>query len=153
MIELHNLKAVPEQLEQLAAWHHDEWSYLNPGLALEDRIRTMQAELRGDPVPATWVAMRDGELLGSASLLTHDMAVHQDKSPWLASVYVAPTQRRQGIGELVVRRVMQHAQEHGIATIYLFTMDQEAFYQRLGWHTISRERYRGVDVIVMQADL
>jgi N-acetylglutamate synthase-like GNAT family acetyltransferase len=153
MIALYNLKEVPEQLPQLAAWHHEEWSNLNPGLTLAERIAIMRAELAGDAVPVTWVAMRDGELLGSASLIEHDMAIHLEKTPWLASVFVAPSQRRQGIGTTVVRKVMEHAALYRIPRIYLFTMDQEAFYRRLGWRTISRETYRGVDVIIMQSDL
>lgn len=148
-----DLKSVPEHLRTLAEWHHDEWSYINPQRSLAERIDEMYTHLGQEAVPTTLVAEEEGRLLGSASVLTHDMDIHQDKTPWLASVYVASEARRSGLGSALVRQVMAHTAAAGLSEMFLYTMDQEALYQRLGWQTLGREIYHGVDVIIMRAAL
>jgi predicted N-acetyltransferase YhbS len=150
-IQIVDLRDAPQHLPQLAAWHHEQWSYLNPGQTLHHRIEKMHDHLQPIPLPRTFVAVADhGAPMGSASLVAHDMDTHPELTPWLASVFVAPIHRQKGIGAALVRRVMAAAREAGIETLSLFTPDQEAFYQSLGWHTIAKERYHGDEVTLMQ---
>jgi GNAT superfamily N-acetyltransferase len=95
------------------------------------------------------VALADGQLLGSASLVAQDMEIHPELSPWLASVYVAPEFRRQGIGSALVERVVGEARALGVSRLHLYTPDKEGFYARLGWHTLERVDYRDHHVAVM----
>lgn len=157
----------PGFIPTLAHWHHEQWKHLNPGGSVEERIAQLQAHL-GTPrmswgqgqIPTTFVAVSlpDGpgsemdrvEVLGSASLIAHDMDTHPELSPWLASVFVAPEHRGQGLGTALVRRVIQEAETVGVAQLYLFTTpDKHGFYARLGWSLIERTRYRGYQQIVM----
>lgn len=152
-MQIVDLRDAPQHLPQLAAWHHDQWSYLNPGQTLEHRIDHMQAHLEPAVLPRTFVAVAEHGLpMGSASLVSHDMDTHPELTPWLASVFVAPIHRQKGIGAQLVRSVMTAAQQAGIATLYLFTPDQESFYRSLGWRTIAKEPYRGDAVTLMQVD-
>ena len=151
-MDIVSLKDRPQYLLPLAKWHHAEWSYLNPKRSFDERVAEMQLDLHGDVIPTTFVAERDGELLGSASLLADDMSTHRELTPWLASVYVDESRRGQGIGSTLVRRIMQHAQENGIKRLYLYTPDQEQLYARLGWQILSREPYNGTPVTIMQVD-
>lgn len=152
-MQIVDLRDAPQHIPQLAAWHHEQWSYLNPGKTLEHRIEKMRDHLEPAPLPRTFVAVAaHGLPMGSASLVAHDMDTHPELTPWLASVFVAPIHRQKGIGAALVRAVMEAAREAGIATLYLFTPDQEAFYRALGWRTLSQERYRGDDVTIMQVD-
>ena len=137
----------------LAPWHHRQWAYLNPGKTLEQRIAKLRGHCGRKTIPVTFVALEDTTLLGSASLVEDDMDTYPDLSPWLASVYVAPEHRRQGIGSALVRRVVEEAAALGSKTLFLFTPDRESLYARLGWKVRSREQYRGVDVVVMELDL
>lgn len=146
-----DLAAEPEHIPTLAAWHHREWAHLNPGATLEERIDRMQGYLASGLVPSTFICKQDGQLAGSAALVASDMDTRPMLTPWLASVFVAPSFRRQGIGGELVRHVMLRAKLGGIETLYLFTPDRQMFYQKLGWRTLSREAYRGVAVTVMQA--
>jgi GNAT superfamily N-acetyltransferase len=89
-------------------------------------------------------------ILGSASLIAHDMDTRPDLSPWLASVFVAEQHRGKGIGTALVRRVVQEAGMLGVANLYLFTTpDMYGFYARLGWTLIEHTHYRGYRQIVM----
>ncbi|MDT8429642.1 MAG: GNAT family N-acetyltransferase, partial [Pseudomonadales bacterium] len=148
-IQISTLQDRPDYLPVLADWHHAEWSYLNPERTLAMRIEQMREDLQGQVIPTTYVAECEGELLGSASLLAADMSSHPELSPWLGSVYVADRYRRQGIGSTLVRRVMQHAREHGISQLYLYTPDQAQLYARLGWQVFNEESYNGTPVTIM----
>jgi N-acetylglutamate synthase-like GNAT family acetyltransferase len=71
----------------------------------------------------------------------------------MASVYVTPERRRQGIGSALVVRIAEEARAMGIERLYLYTPDKEAFYKRLGWHTLEQTQYRGYLVSVMALSL
>jgi len=148
-----NLTSLPEHLPTLAAWHQAEWAELNPGQSLQQRIGKMQVYLHGDAVPVTYLYLHDGELAGSAALIACDMDTRPELTPWLASVFVAPPFRNQGIGSQLVRHVMQQAKGAGFERLYLFTPDRADFYRRLEWRVLQQELYRGHEVSVMQADL
>jgi GNAT superfamily N-acetyltransferase len=99
------LKDEPENLLTLASWHQDEWSYLNPGEDLFSRISRMQQFLNEDFIPSTFIA-KDKVLLGSAAIVLQDMKTEPQLTPWLASVFIRPEFRRQGIGRQLVLHVM-----------------------------------------------
>ena len=65
-----------------------------PGVVAVDEF---DPQRESQSVPLTVVASIEGVPVGSASLLEEDMETHADLSPWLASVFVLPTSRRQGI--------------------------------------------------------
>jgi len=148
-----DLSAVPHHLPTLAAWHQAEWSYLNPGETLAMRLTRMQAYLQEGLIPSTFVYDHQGRPAGSAAIVASDMDSRPQWSPWLASVFVAPEFRRQGIGGRLVRHVMAQAAAAGYQQLYLFTPDRAAFYQKLGWQPIAEESYRGSRVSVMRASL
>ena len=147
-MQILNLKNEPHHISTLAEWHHNEWSYLNPAGSIEKRIEKMQSYLGADLIPSTFIA-KETELLGSAAIVDSDMDTRPELFPWLASVFVAPAYRNQGIGSSLVKHVSQKAQEAGIEALYLFTPDRENFYQKLGWQVLSKQDYRGHPVTVM----
>ena len=134
----------------LAQWHHDQWSFLSPGKTLQDRIDKFHGHLSPQQVPTTFVALDESDLLGSASLVKHDMRSRMDLSPWLASVYVSAKHRRKGVGSKLVRRVIEEARRLGFAKFYLFTLDQDRLYESLGWKTIERTEYSAEQVVIME---
>tara|TARA_B100000315_G_scaffold250518_1_gene283479 strand:- start:1608 stop:2066 length:459 start_codon:yes stop_codon:yes gene_type:complete len=143
------LVAHPDFIPILSQWHHEQWSYLNPSRTVEDRIKEFKQETTGKEIPITFVAMSENVLLGSASILAHDMDTRMDLSPWLASVYVAPLHREHGIGSALVRRTVEEAKKLEVETLYLFTPDKEKFYRRLGWSVLEVTDYRGENNVIM----
>jgi N-acetylglutamate synthase-like GNAT family acetyltransferase len=103
-------------------------------------------------VPTTILALVDGELAGSVSLLANDDARIREYSPWLASLLVLPAYRRRGIGEALVRRCVETAAGLGIDRLHLYTDDAAAFYARLGWQPLARADLGGTPVDVMCID-
>jgi N-acetylglutamate synthase-like GNAT family acetyltransferase len=148
-----NLTQEPHQIPTLAQWHQTEWADLNPGQTLEQRMERMQAYLSSKLIPSTFIYKQEGQLTGSAAIIESDMDTRHELTPWLASVYVAPEFRRQGIGARLVKHIMLEAETAGIAKLYLFTPDQADFYKKLGWKAMADEYYRNHRVTVMSAEL
>lgn len=152
MIDIINLRDDPDNLLMLATWHQQEWSYLNPGEDIKQRIARMQAYLNQNFIPGTFIA-KDKTLLGSAAIVEQDMETEPQLTPWLASVYVRPESRRQGIGKRLVTHAMDQAIKHNVHRLYLYTPDRQDFYLGLGWKSLRDERYQEHDVTIMYIDL
>lgn len=154
--KIDNLLSHPEYIFQLSEWHHREWGYLNPTVTIVERQKEMQMHLLEGVVPSTFVATctngSDEQLVGSAALVQKDMNSRSDLSPWLASVYVAKSWRRRGIGTALVRHALEQAKNTGVPVVYLFTPDKQHFYERLGWQSLRRERYSGIEMTIMNYD-
>jgi len=132
-VEIANLCNYPQHLTTLAQWHFDQWSAYYPDQTLQDFIDDLQASLCGNLIPQTFIALQNGQLAGSASLLADDLDCRPMLGPWLASVFVHPDFRQQGLATRLIKAVEDHAEQSKINTLYLFTPDQQAWYQRLGW--------------------
>ena len=138
-----------ELMPLLAQWHHAEWP-LDSAPSIEDRIELIRNRLGRREMPTTLVAVRDASPLGFVSLVSNNMDSHPELSPWLASLYVLPPLRRQGIGTALVKAILGEAQALQVRHLYLFTPSQNAFYERLGWHAIFHENDHGESVTVME---
>jgi len=138
-----------EFLPTLAQWQHAEWGHLRPGDTVEARAARLQGWTNRDRIPLTVVAVDDGEILGSASLIVHDMETRMELSPWLAGVFVGPEYRRRGVGAELVRRIMREATKLKVPLLYLYTVHSEAFYAKLGWTLQEHTTYREQDVAIM----
>lgn len=152
-ITLQRLRADDPNAEIVAGWTFESWGHLHPGLTLEQAIERMKAECGPGGVPSIFVAMQGETPVGTASLTADDMSIRRELSPWLASVFVVPECRGQGIASALVRRVEAEAVAHGFERFYLYTPDQQALYRRLGWQTLESLEYRGETVTVMSRQL
>lgn len=143
----------PEFIPTLALWFHRQWGHLSPGSTPETTAAEMRSHLHHNQMPLALVAVRGGQLVGSASLRLHDMRTRKDLSPWLANVYVPVAHRNQGLGARLVAAIEEKAKALGFAVLYLWTDEQERFYTRLGWTVIDRAEYLGEHVVMMQKRL
>jgi GNAT superfamily N-acetyltransferase len=139
----------PEFVPTLARWHYQEWANLRPGDSMEARILRLQGWCGRGRVPLTVIALSDDKLLGSASLIEHDMDSRLELTPWLAGVFVAPKHRRKGVGATLVRRILDEATSLHVSRLYLYTVDSTSFYANLGWSVLEHTAYRGKEVSIM----
>ena len=86
-------------------------------------------------------------------LKVHDMDTRLDLTPWLASLYVSESRRRQGIGTELVSAIERKAQTLGVETLYLYTPESEVFYSQLGWQVKERTEYHGYPVTLMRKEI
>jgi N-acetylglutamate synthase-like GNAT family acetyltransferase len=132
-VQIRYLIEHPEYLPQLAQWLFEQWGSVLGEETIEVRLEKLKAHLNRDKLPIAWVAHENGQLLGTAALRVHDLEGREDLTPWLAGVFVGPRFRRRGIGEALCVTVEAAARSRRVETLYLFTLDKQAWYSRLGW--------------------
>lgn len=143
----------PEKIEEIARWHWEEWGHHNPNGTYERTLSRLSSRLNRDQVPLAYVAILADRLVGTASLVEHDMDGREDLSPWLAGVFVHPDYRRQGIGSCLVEEVCEKARSLGFYELFLYTHSAHSLYKTLGWTDLAEENYRGRMVAVMKYTL
>jgi len=123
----------PEHISQLAEWMLEEWRKILVDETLETRTEKFKTHLNRDKLPIAWIAHANGQLFGTAALRVHDLEGREDLTPWLGGVFVGPEFRGQGVGTALCATVEDVAQSLGTQTLYLFTLDKQSWYSRLGW--------------------
>ena len=79
---------------------------------------------------SAWVGARDaaGALVATARAISD-----HEKRAWIYDVMVAPAYRGKGVGEAVMRLVLEHPALRRVRRVYLGTRDAQPFYERLGF--------------------
>ncbi|MFO0756140.1 MAG: GNAT family N-acetyltransferase [Byssovorax sp.] len=118
-----SLTVAPTEADTAAAAEMLVDAYWNGGFSREDIAR---AHL-GSPA---WVGARDatGALVATARAISD-----QQKRAWIYDVMVSPSLRGQGVGEAMVRLLLDHPALRRTRRIYLGTRDAQTFYARMGF--------------------
>ncbi len=148
-MKIEYLADYPDAFPILSEWQHREWGHFRPGDTVEKRRARLEGYSNRDRIPLTVVALEGSEVLGSASLILHDMETRMELTPWLASVFVGEPYRRKGMGAELVRRIMVEAAKLGVPLLYLYTVHSEKFYAALGWTLLEHTNYREQKVVIM----
>jgi GNAT superfamily N-acetyltransferase len=84
---------------------------------------------------------RDGRQIAFARVITDDVSF-----AYLCDVFVESIHRRESLGSWVLDTVLDDLRDRGIAQILLATRDAHTFYERAGFHPLTRpERWLEVD--------
>lgn len=144
------LADVPGHAATLARWHHAQWGDLYTDWTLDVATDELTDHATRRAMPTTLVALRGDQLLGSVSLVLEDAPELRDQGDaWLASLYVLPEARGQGLGERLVKSLVAFAAEQKVERLWLFTPEHASFYARLGWRPQGSAKLRGVPVQLM----
>ena len=135
-VQISYLIDYPEYIPELAQWLFEHWGSVLGEETPEARIKKLKGHMNRDRLPIGWVAHANGQLLGTAALRMHDLEGREDLTPWLGGVFVGSQFRCQGIGAALCAAVENEARARAISTLYLFTLDKQAWYSRLGWAVI-----------------
>lgn len=136
-------------LQKIVSWVHSEWGHLMPDISYPTLLSIFSERTTPHRIPGTFIALRDDEIVGTASIVAHDMSTRMDLYPWMAAVFVPPDHRGKGIGSALVRASIDEARYIGLERIYLLTPDRVSFYTRLGWVELEDAEYRGENVTIM----
>ena len=99
----------PQHLPAIAQAHLQAFGTLLPDWNVDEALSELRSHTRDEVIPTTWVALDQAQWLGSVSLLDNGDTRIRQWSPWLASLYVQPQARGQGIGEALVAHCVQIA--------------------------------------------
>lgn len=125
------------------------WGYHDRSNTPDKKAAQLRKNANLRMIPTCFVAIEEGQLLGSAALVVSDLSIRPELTPWLASVLVGEAYRNRGIGSALVQRVMEEAAVLGVETLHLITPDKQKFYKRLGWTAIEELDYRNELVTLM----
>lgn len=139
----------PHQIPLVAQWLYDMWGYHDPTNTPDKKAEQLRHNANLRQIPTCFVAIEEGQLLGSAALIVSDLSIRPELTPWLASVLVGEAYRNRGVGSALVQRVMEEAAALGVETLHLITPDKQSFYKRLGWTAVEELDYRNERVTMM----
>jgi GNAT superfamily N-acetyltransferase len=143
----------PEAIKTIAKWHYDQWHNILPNFTLDKYAEYLPSHYQRGGIPTLFVAIDDGKVIGTAALDDDDMDTHPGLTPWIASLYVDAKYRKKGVGETLIRRVIEEARSAEVKKLYLFTPDREYYLARFGWRTLFKENYYGEMESVMVLDI
>jgi N-acetylglutamate synthase-like GNAT family acetyltransferase len=126
---------------------------LIPTETVTSRIAKLKSHCNRTTLPIAWVALVDGQVAGTAALRTHDLDSRPDLIAWLGGVFVRAEFRGRGVATELCRHVEQKAYELGTRQLYLFTIDQQSLYTRLGWQVLHPTIWAGKSSVVMSKTL
>lgn len=136
-MEIDFLAKHPEFVGTLAPLVAEHWKPILVGESVESRTTKLRDHLNYNKFPIAWVAYSGSTVFGTAAIRVHDLAGYEHLTPWLGGVFVVPSYRGRGIGTALCAAVERHAANvFGISTLYLFTLDKQAWYKNLGWQML-----------------
>jgi GNAT superfamily N-acetyltransferase len=138
-----------DDVAQVAGWFMEQWGHDSVELWLP-----LLGGLMGHrALPTTFVAVEDGKLIGTASLVGAGPSAMPGYSPWLSSVLVPVGSRGRGVTEALLRRVEAEARALGFSRLYYQTTAAAEPYERLGWRWIGSTISGSEPTKVMALDL
>jgi N-acetylglutamate synthase-like GNAT family acetyltransferase len=141
-----------EEIERVGYW------LVDPELGPLDRaiaVARFRDSIERGAGPTVFVAIHEGQIVGTASLTSSDMPSMPQYSPWLAAVHIAAGATGQGVCESLIRRVEQEALVLGFPWLYFRATGNEEGYEKLGWFCVdwSVETDGAKPSLVMARDL
>ena len=144
----------PSAADTVVTWYFDQWCR-DTGRYSEDFVRQqVVSSTNRDKAPLMVLAKAHGQLVGAAELKIREMANYPQYEFWVGGVYVDEPYRGQGIAAQLVREVMARARVAGIEQLYLQTEALTGgLYAGLGFRPLEQADSKGVQVVIMVADL
>lgn len=121
------------------AWLYREWGHRRSGSSLARSIEIFLARAQDGALPMAFVAIADGQPVGTASLLAGEEPTDAF-GPWLGSLYVLPEIRRTGVARKLIATVETEALALGFDRLWLSTSIPE-MYRKLAYHLTGHQRH------------
>lgn len=142
----------PNLWQRAAEWSFTAWSHEFPNDTVQTYLdQYTLAANPGDRLVEVYAAIDPStQLLGLATLVDDDeLPGVIEPGPWIAAVWVDPAARLIGVGGSLIRHATLRARSLGVRDLYLYTEDQQAWYERKGWARIREATLNALPVTVM----
>lgn len=138
--EITYLAEYPEYVQACAAWAYGRWGVQKKEESLKTSLDIFQAGAQSDNIPLTVIALNPSNNLPVAmgSLWDSDGEEWQDKSPWIASVFVLYRYRNLGLARRIITRLEKESLRLGYKQIYLKSGSAAGIYEKLGYQEIDK---------------
>jgi len=134
MIEIVHISECESHIEVVSKWMQEEWGTAK-NYEFFHSIVSHSTDKQN--LPQTFVAIENGEPIGTIGIWRCDMVSRQDLFPWLSALYVVPEYRNNGVGRKLQDHLIKYVKELGFEKLYLYT-DIKNYYEKNGWELIDR---------------
>ena len=149
-MQIADLNQHPDYAPQPAQLLHTEWSHLpawshQPTILarLTQRNQTASAEF-------TLVATKDDKaVIATCSVIRYELDDIAAREYWIGEVVTDKKFRGQGVAKALIQWAIARARQQQIGELWLYTPDQQSYYQRSGWRAVEQRQVAGEDVTVM----
>ncbi len=135
----------PEALPTLKKLFESEWEPYYGENGPGDAAMDIKNSANRTELPIAVVAIVDGIICGTAALKIESVTTYPDYFPWLAGLLVAPEYRRQGIGEQLIAKIENLAEQLGYKEIFVGTGEKsgmsEITLDKRDWEFIDKSDY------------
>lgn len=135
-MDIDYLSRHPQYTETVAHLIYSAFVVNTPRTAKLDKITDNLRKAGETESPITFVAIENGQCVGTVSIFSNDLKTQSALSPWLAAVIVCPEFRNQGIASSLIKHACSVAKSLGFGVIYLRTEHAAQYYERLGWEYV-----------------
>jgi GNAT superfamily N-acetyltransferase len=131
-------------LPQIAADQFEHWGQLT-GFGSRKQYETFLEEAaQSISLPRVLIAHTRGTLLGSVNLLTSEMTIRPQFTPWMGQLFVAEGQRSLGVGAALLDAAASYVERQGYRQLFLFTYGTlPHYYRSRGWSDVEDVSYLG----------
>jgi predicted N-acetyltransferase YhbS len=137
----------------MAADQYDYWGPLTGYASPASYEALLEQAAHSLTLPRVLVAMSHTSLLGSVNLLTNEMTVRPQFTPWLGQLFVPESHRAKGIGTGLLNAAISYVAGLGYSQLFLFTSGTlPDYYRKRGWTDVEDVIYLGKARTIMRFD-
>lgn len=153
-MNIRDLRAAPHWISTIARSQFELWGPLTGAESFDAYVQFLASATTSKTLPRVLVAEANNNLLGSVNVVVCDCPLRSSFTPWLAQLFVAPHERKNGVGAALVQATQALASELGFSTLYLYTSGTlPEYYRSLGWSECEKFAYLGKERTLMSYDL
>jgi GNAT superfamily N-acetyltransferase len=138
-------------LTEIAA---DQFAYWGPLTGHGSRSayeQFLEQAARGAALPRVLVASIRETWLGSVNLLTNELPIRPQFTPWMGQLFIAEGQRSKGIGASLIDAAASYVAQLGYQQLFLFTSGTlPDYYRNRGWIDVEDVAYLGKVRVIMR---
>lgn len=157
-LRLDLLKNCPQVIPTLAQWLYEKWHPYDISLTKEKLIYSFTTRLNDDRIPITFVALKNDKPVGVISLKKETAPEFSDFSKnlvWMGSLHVPPEERKQGLGQELLKCAATIAGSLGYEKLYFYTSNRTnvKWYLKRGAQVVEERPFRNHTVTIMYISL
>jgi len=131
-------------LAEIAADQFEHWGPLTGFSSQSAYEAFLEQAAQSASLPRVLIAGIRESLLGSVNLLTHEMTIRPQFTPWMGQLFVAESRRSQGVGAALLEAAASYAKQLGYRQLFLFTSGTlPRYYRNRGWCDVEDVTYLG----------
>jgi GNAT superfamily N-acetyltransferase len=142
----------PDLVPVTGRWRWE--AFFRDEMPLEDMLRREAESAANGQIMPTVLVMLDSERpIGMVALCLDDLEGMPEMNPWLAGVYVTPSERGKGYALRLVEELEHFARNARIQRLSLYTSSAASLYAKANWALTQTVERNGRTTFIMQKNL